>query len=48
MTAKILSVSEGKKFTWKIDSVVDDKTNLKINWSATFDADGAGPNQQSP
>ena len=39
-----LSVSEGKKFTWQIDSVVDDTVNLTINWSATFDADGAGPN----
>ncbi len=38
------SVTEGQKFTWKIDSVVDDKTNLKITWSATFDADGSGPN----
>jgi OmcA/MtrC family decaheme c-type cytochrome len=41
------SVKEGKNFTWKIDSVVDDKTNLKITWSATYDADGpapAGPN----
>ncbi len=32
-----LSVSKGKNFTWKIDSVVDDKTNLKISWSATYD-----------
>ena len=38
-----LSVSWGERFTWKIDSVVDDKTNLKINWSATYDKDGSGP-----
>jgi OmcA/MtrC family decaheme c-type cytochrome len=37
------SVSEGKKFTWKIDNIVDDGTNLAISWSATYDADGSGP-----
>ena len=34
-----LSVSRASGSTWKIDSVVDDKTNLKINWSATYDKD---------
>jgi hypothetical protein len=29
------SVTEGAKFTWKIDNIVDDGTNLKISWSAT-------------
>ena len=38
-----LSVTWGERFTWKIDSVVDDKTNLKISWSATYDKDGTGP-----
>jgi OmcA/MtrC family decaheme c-type cytochrome len=37
------SVTEGKKIGWKIDGIVDDKTSLKITWSATFDADGSGP-----
>jgi len=38
-----LSVTEGKKFTWTIDSVVDDKTNLKINWSATYNGVAVDP-----
>jgi OmcA/MtrC family decaheme c-type cytochrome len=38
-----LSVSEGKKFTWKIDNIVDDKTNLKISWSATFNGSPINP-----
>jgi OmcA/MtrC family decaheme c-type cytochrome len=38
-----VSVTEGKKIGWKIDGIVDDKTSLKITWSATYDADGSGP-----
>ena len=37
------SVSEGKRFTWKIDNIVDDGTNLKISWSATFDGSPINP-----
>jgi hypothetical protein len=33
---KDLSVEEGKNFTWKINNVVDDGTNLTITWSATY------------
>jgi OmcA/MtrC family decaheme c-type cytochrome len=38
-----LSVTEGKKFTWKIDSIVDDGATLKINWSATFNGVAVNP-----
>jgi OmcA/MtrC family decaheme c-type cytochrome len=38
-----LSVTEGKKFTWKIDNVVDDGTNLKISWSATYNGAAVDP-----
>jgi OmcA/MtrC family decaheme c-type cytochrome len=38
-----LSVTEGKKFTWKIDGVVDDGTNLKISWSATYNGAAVDP-----
>ena len=38
-----LSVTEGKKFTWKIDNVVDDGTNLKISWSATYNGVAVDP-----
>jgi OmcA/MtrC family decaheme c-type cytochrome len=31
-----LSVTVGKYFTWQIDSVVDDTTNLAITWTATY------------
>jgi len=31
-----LSVTEGAKFNWKITSIVDDKTNLKISWTAEY------------
>ncbi len=31
-----LSVTWGKDFTWQITGVVDDKTNLKISWTATY------------
>ena len=31
-----LSVTEGKNFTWQIDSIVDDTTNLAITWTATY------------
>jgi OmcA/MtrC family decaheme c-type cytochrome len=37
------SVAIGKKFTWKIDSIVDDGTNLKISWSATFNGNPINP-----
>jgi OmcA/MtrC family decaheme c-type cytochrome len=37
------SVVEGAKIAWKIDGIVDNGTNLAISWSATYDADGAGP-----
>ena len=29
-------MTEGKNFTWQIDSIVDDTTNLKITWTATY------------
>ncbi|MCM2311814.1 MAG: cytochrome c3 family protein, partial [Steroidobacteraceae bacterium] len=38
-----LSVSEGKKFTWQITNIVDDKTNLKISWSATYNGNAINP-----
>ena len=38
-----LSVTEGKKFTWKIDGIVDDGTNLKISWSATYNGAAVDP-----
>ena len=38
-----LSVAGGKDFTWQIDSVVDDKTNLKISWSATYKGNPVNP-----
>jgi OmcA/MtrC family decaheme c-type cytochrome len=31
------AVEEGKRFTWQIDSIVDDETNLAISWTATYD-----------
>jgi len=37
------SVSEGAKFTWQIDSIVDDGTNLKISWSATLNGNPINP-----
>jgi OmcA/MtrC family decaheme c-type cytochrome len=33
---KDLSVTEGAKFNWKITGIVDDKTNLKISWTAEY------------
>jgi OmcA/MtrC family decaheme c-type cytochrome len=38
-----LSVSYTKRFTWQITSIVDDKTNLKISWTATFDGNAINP-----
>jgi OmcA/MtrC family decaheme c-type cytochrome len=38
-----LSVTEGKKFTWTLTSVVDDGTNLKISWSATYNGAAVDP-----
>jgi OmcA/MtrC family decaheme c-type cytochrome len=37
------SVTEGARFTWKIDNIVDDGTNLAISWSATFDGSPINP-----
>jgi OmcA/MtrC family decaheme c-type cytochrome len=37
------SVSEGKKFTWKIDNIVDNGTTLAISWSATFNGSPINP-----
>jgi OmcA/MtrC family decaheme c-type cytochrome len=37
------SVTEGDRFTWKIDNIVDDGTNLAISWSATFDDSPINP-----
>jgi len=42
------SVSEGKRFTWKIDNIVDDGTNLAISWSATFDGNPINPCNTTP
>jgi OmcA/MtrC family decaheme c-type cytochrome len=30
------SVTEGAKFAWSIDGIVDDGTNLEISWSASY------------
>jgi OmcA/MtrC family decaheme c-type cytochrome len=38
-----LSVKEGKKFTWQITGIVDDKTNLKISWTATYNGNAINP-----
>jgi OmcA/MtrC family decaheme c-type cytochrome len=38
-----LSVKEGPNFTWKIDNIVDDGTNLKISWSATYKGAAVDP-----
>jgi OmcA/MtrC family decaheme c-type cytochrome len=38
-----LSVSEGKNFTWQIDSIVDDTTNLTITWTATYKGNPVNP-----
>ncbi|MCM2312763.1 MAG: hypothetical protein NDI84_15325 [Steroidobacteraceae bacterium] len=38
-----LSVTEGKKFTWQITGIVDDKTNLKITWTATYNGNAINP-----
>ena len=32
-----VAVTEAERFTWQIDGVVDDGTNLAISWSATYD-----------
>jgi len=37
------SVTEGAKFVWTIDGIVDDGTNLEISWSATYDGVGVNP-----
>ena len=37
------SVTEGARFGWTIDSVVDDGTDLAISWSATYDGVGIDP-----
>jgi len=38
-----LSVEEGKNFTWTIDGIVNDGTNLTITWSATYKGDPVDP-----
>ena len=38
-----LSVAWGKDFTWQITGVVDDKTNLKISWTATYKGVAVNP-----
>jgi OmcA/MtrC family decaheme c-type cytochrome len=43
-----LSVSEGKKFTWQITNIVDDKTNLKISWTATYNGNSINPCNTTP
>jgi OmcA/MtrC family decaheme c-type cytochrome len=37
------SVTEGAKFVWTIDGIVDDGINLEISWSATYDGVGVNP-----
>ena len=37
------SVTEGAKFTWQITDIVDDATNLKISWTATYDGAPVNP-----
>jgi len=37
------SVTEGAKFDWKITGVVDDGTNLKISWGATYNGLAVNP-----
>jgi OmcA/MtrC family decaheme c-type cytochrome len=38
-----LSVSEGKNFTWQITGIVDNGTNLVINWTATYKGAAVNP-----
>jgi mono/diheme cytochrome c family protein len=40
------SVTEGAKFVWTIDGIVDDGVNLEISWSATYDGVGVNPVQR--
>lgn len=40
---KDLSVTEGAKFTWDITNIVDDGTNLTIDWAATFNGAPVDP-----
>jgi OmcA/MtrC family decaheme c-type cytochrome len=37
------SVTEGEKFTWKIDNIVDNGTTLAISWSATYNGSPINP-----
>ncbi|NGX17711.1 hypothetical protein [Wenzhouxiangella sp. XN24] len=37
------SVTEGNKFVWTIDGIVDDGTDLAISWSATYDGVAVNP-----
>ncbi len=37
------SVTEGAKFEWTIDGIVDDGETLAISWSATYDGIGVNP-----
>jgi OmcA/MtrC family decaheme c-type cytochrome len=38
-----LSVTEGAKFTWTIDNIVDNGTTLAISWSATYEGAPVNP-----
>jgi OmcA/MtrC family decaheme c-type cytochrome len=38
-----VSVTEGEKFAWTIDSVVDDGTELAISWTATYNGVAVDP-----
>lgn len=37
------SVTEGERFDWTIDGIVDDGVNLAISWSATYDGNAVNP-----
>jgi OmcA/MtrC family decaheme c-type cytochrome len=37
------SVTEGAKFDWRITGIVDDKTNLKISWTAKYNGTDVNP-----
>ncbi len=37
------SVTEGAKFNWQITGIVDDKTNLKITWTAKYNGVDVNP-----
>ena len=37
------ALTEGAKFDWKVNGVVDDGTNLAISWQASYDGAGVDP-----